>query len=232
MMSVKNVPNNINKNRVPKRILILNTHPDDETLSYGGLMSRAKRKGQEVYVHTFAVGGPCSNVPTEVRLKELEDVMKFFNCNYSYDEGFDGILATVPNTEITSKIDRLIDDFEPEEVYCSALSEHSDHIALYNAFEASARLRSGFMPKLFAVGVYQFSDQLYPSPKGGKIFQPLTDEDFDNKCKAFRFHKSQFKPKPSPLGIEGIRVKAEYDGMACGHKYAELYYQLRYVRCI
>lgn len=220
------------KGKESKRILILNAHPDDETLSYGGLMARANRLGDELYVHTFAVGGPCSNVPSEVRIEELESVMNYFQCEYSYDVGMDGLLDTIPNTELTSKIDELIDQFRPEQVYCSAMSEHSDHIALHNAFEASARLKSGFIPKLFATGVYPFSDQLYSPQKGGKIFQPLTDEDFDRKCEAFKFHKSQFKPRPSPLGVEGIRVKAEYDGMACGHKYAELYYQLRYIRCI
>lgn len=215
-----------------KKILIISVHPDDETLSFGGLMARAKRRGDNVHVHCFCVGGPCSNKPKAVRLEELTNVTNFFGAKLTIDEReLDGRLDTIPNCELTGIIDKMIEEERPDEVYCTALSEHSDHLLVYRAFEAAARLKAGYMPKLFAVGVYPFSNQLYTEPVGGKIFQPLEEEDFEAKCKAFTMHKSQIKPSPSPLGIDGIRNQAHYNGMMCGCEYAELYYQLRYIRC-
>lgn len=214
-----------------KKILILACHPDDETLSFGGLMAKACRKGDQVYLHSFCVGGPCSNVPTSTRVNELHKVAEYFNVKLSYDNReLDGRLSTIPSCEITGIIDKLIKDIEPDEVYCNAYSEHSDHKSLYEAFLGAARLKSGYVPKLFAVGVYPFSDQLYTIPSGGKIFNPLTDEDFNRKCEAFKMHQSQFKPSPSPLGIDGLENQSRYHGMLCGYKYAEMYYQLRYIR--
>jgi LmbE family N-acetylglucosaminyl deacetylase len=214
-----------------KQILIISTHSDDEVLSFSGLMSKAKREGDKVHIHCFCVGGPCSNVSKEVRLSELKSVSEFFGTTLSYDEReLDGMLSSVPNCELTNIIDNLIKTLEPDEVYCTAESEHEDHQATVKAFKAAARLKSGYMPKLFAIGNYPFSDQLYPVPEGGKIFQPLTEEDFRNKCEAFKLHKSQFKPSPNPLGIEGIETQARYYGLMCGAKYAEMYYQLRYIR--
>lgn len=215
-----------------KRILILVPHPDDEVLSFGGLMSKSNKSGDKIYVHCFCVGGPCSNVSVEVREKEFISVMDYFNCEYSFDRGMDGLLETVSNTELTRYIDGLINSYKPDEVYCGAMSEHSDHIALVKAFTASARLKSGWMPKLFALGTYQFSDQLYSQSAGGKIFNPLSEDDFIRKCEAFKLHNSQFKPSPSPLGLDGLEIQAMYNGMMCGHKYAELYYQLRYIRSL
>jgi len=216
-----------------RKILILATHPDDDVLSFGGLMSKAQRRGDKVYLHVFCVGGPCSNVSADIRLEELKNVADYFNVQLTYDKRqLDGLLSTVPSCEITGIIDNLIKDYEPDEVYCNAYSEHADHKSLYEAFLGSARLKSGFMPKLFAIGVYPFSDQLYTEPAGGKIFNPLTEDDFNRKCEAFQLYKSQFKPSPSPLGLDGIKNQAHYNGMMCGHKYAELYYQLRYIRCM
>lgn len=214
-----------------KKILLLTCHPDDESLSFGGLMSKALRKNDQVYLHTFCVGGPCSNVDRSIRLSELEKVADYFKVNLSYeDQQLDGLLSTIPSCELTGKIDRLIRSIEPEEVYCNAYSEHADHKALYEAFLGAARLKVGFMPKLFAIGTYPFSDQLYAEPAGGKIFNPLTEDDFYSKLTAFEFHASQVKPSPSPLGIEGITTQSKYHGMMCGCDYAELYYQLRYIR--
>ena len=216
-----------------KKILILVPHPDDEVLSFGGLISKAVKNGDHVRVVLFTCGGPCSNVPSTVRREEFENVMKFLNVtDYSIlGSNKDGLLSCMNSTDLTGIIDNEIRSLEPDEVYCAPSSEHADHKALAQAFLGAARLKSGFMPKLFAFGTYMFTDQLYSNQDGGKIFQPLTEEDYKLKLEAFKLHESQFKPDPSPLGERGLRVWSEYLGLMCGSQYAEMYYQLRYIRC-
>lgn len=215
-----------------RKILILAQHFDDDVLSFGGLIIKSIRKGYEIKVHVFTAGGPCSNVNVETRVHEFETVMKFLGVtDYSYSGiGLDGRLDLVANCELTGMIDDMIENYEPDEVYCGPMSEHADHQSLVNAFTASARLKSGHMPKLFALGTYMFSDQLYSNPSGGKIFNPLTEDDFKIKCKAFSLYKSQQKHEPSPLGLAGLETHNRYLGLMCGSPYAELYYQLRYIR--
>lgn len=217
-----------------KKILILATHFDDDIISFGGLISKAIRNKDQVWVHVFTCGGPASNVSGEIRSYEFKNAMDFLGVQkYTFSgENLDGRLDTVPNCKLTAMIDGFIKEWEPDEVYCSAMSEHRDHKSLCDAFLGAARLKSGWQPKLMAFGTYMFSDQLYTSVDGGKIYNPLSEEDYNNKIKAFKLYKSQFKPSPSPLGEEGIRVMSEYHGMMCGHKYAELYFQLRYIRSI
>jgi len=215
-----------------KKILILSTHPDDEVISLGGLLALSKLKGDHVHVHYFCVGGPSSNADFITRYTEISNVSNYLGFSNSYNCDLDGKLDTVPSCQLTKIIDDLVEEYKPDELYCSPLSEHKDHKALYDAFLGACRLKECFMPKLIAVGTYMFSDQLYQSPPGGKIFQPLTDEQFEMKCEAFKLYKSQLRKSPSPLGIDGLRIMAEYYGMLCGSKYAEMYYQLRYIRNI
>jgi LmbE family N-acetylglucosaminyl deacetylase len=215
-----------------KKILILVPHPDDDVLSFGGLMAKSKIEGDKVHVHCFAIGGPCSNAETIVRHDEFIEVMNYFGCSHSEEFERDGVLSTFPNTTLTGYIDNLIADHQPEEVYCTCKSEHADHISLYNAFMAACRLKSGFMPRLTALGEYPFLLSSYTSQIGGKIYQPLTEEMYNMKQEAFKLYASQWKPSPSPLGEDGVRILAETRGLECGYKYAELYYQTKYIRNI
>lgn len=217
-----------------KRILILAAHFDDDIIGFGGLIAREVDLGHEVYVHVFTAGGPASNVSANVRIEEFRNVMKFMGLpkgNYDYS-GYhmDGRLDTVPNCELTRCIDDLIAKYKPHEVYCSADSEHMDHHALATAFRGAARLKSGWQPRLWCFGTYMFSHQLPNMHDGGLMISPMKPEYFEKKCEAFKLYKSQFKPSPSPLGLDGLRIMAEYYGMLCGQQYAEMYYQLKYIR--
>lgn len=215
-----------------KRILILVPHDDDATISFAALIIKERSKGHYIHVHEFTVGGPCSAAPQETRLKEYIAAMRWLKVSkYTWSgEGMDGKLSSYPNTEITGYIDNLVKSEKPHEVYCAALSEHADHKALYEGFVASCRLKSGWMPKLYAVGTYMFSNQGYVGKDGGKIFNPMDKDLYEKKLYAFSRSKSQYKPSPSPLGAEGLRIMSEFYGMLCGYPYAEMYYQLKYIR--
>jgi len=214
-----------------KKILILAPHFDDEVLSFGGLICKSVETGHDVRVIIFSPGGPKSNVPKDIRIAEFEQVMEYLGVSeYAYLDYPDGAFDTIPNCDITGTIDNLMDNYKPDEVYCTADSEHSDHHQLYRAFMGAMRLKAGHMPKLAAFGEYPFLSGSYINQYGGKIYNPLSDKVFKKKLRAFELYKSQYKPSPSPLNVDGVRILAETRGMECGHKYAELYYQLKYIR--
>jgi len=214
-----------------RKILLLAPHDDDITISFGGLIYDAIKKGDDIAVVIFACGGPCSNVPTEVRREEFDKVMEFYGINdYDVYEGFDGKLDTIPNCKLTGQIDALVEDYKPTDLYCTADSAHADHHALYKAFMASNRLRVGWMPANVYLGEYQFLPATYVQNVGGKEYLPLTTENFIKKLEAFKLHASQLKPSPSPLGVDGITTLAKMRGMEIGETYAEMYYQIRKIR--
>jgi len=214
-----------------KRILLLAPHDDDITISFGGLIYDSIKKGYQVSAVIFACGGPCSNVPVEIREKEFKNVMKFYGVeDYDIYTGLDGKLDTVPNCSLTGQIDKLVEDYKPTDLYCTADSAHADHHALYKAFMASNRLRVGWMPANIYLGEYQFLPATYVQNVGGKEYLPLTEDNFNKKIEAFKMHVSQLKPSPSPLGVEGLTTLAKMRGMEIGENYAEMYYQIRRIR--
>lgn len=212
-----------------KTILVIAPHPDDFVLGVGGYIYDSVKAGNRVIAMDFAVGGPRSNVSTELRLDEALKVRDFLGIEYLYELETDGLMDHQPNSEITTKIDKLFDQYKPDEVFCSYKSVHTDHIALFNAFEASLRLRTGFNPKNVYLYEYPFIFTSYVQPTGGKTYYPLSQETFDKKCECFELYKSQCRPKPSPLGVSGIDVLARTRGMECGELYAECFYSIRTV---
>lgn len=213
-----------------KKILVLAPHMDDEHLGMGGYLYDAIRKNHQVYVHVFTCGGPCSNVSGKIREAEFNQVMDELGVpegNRSFEVGRDGELSQLPNSSITKEIDDLYDRINPSEVFCNYRSVHTDHIAVYNAFMASLRLRSGYNPPNAYLYEYPFLLTDYHQPDGGKVYYPLSKDTFNEKCRIFELYKSQCKPYPSPLGVVGIKTLAQTRGLEAGEKYAECFYSLR-----
>lgn len=214
---------------MPKKILVFEPHNDDAILGLGGYLIDAIENNCEIWLHTFTIGGVSSNVSEEVRLKEGVNVNTFLGIqHYSYSGiGMDGKLELIPNSELTTMMDKMYDEIEPDEVFCNYKSVHRDHVALYNAFQASLRLRSGFNPKNVYLYEYPFLLAAYEQPNGGKTYYHMSDDTFNKKCKAFELYKSQCKPVPSPLGIVGIKTLAKARGLESANHYAECFYCLK-----
>lgn len=215
-----------------RKSLIIAPHPDDDVLSFAGYIITEKSKGNQINVIVMTCGGPNSKATYEQRLVEFNEAMKFLNVD-SYNiwkKDFDGLLDSIPNSQITSFIDEEIESYKPDNILTCYPSTHSDHIALYNAFQASMRLKDGHLPNLVALGEYPFILPSLTVPTGGKLYLPMTEKVFRKKCEAFEIYKSQQKKSPSPLGVDGIRILSETRGLECGYKYAEMYYVQRIIK--
>lgn len=207
--------------------LIIAEHCDDEAISYGGYIQRELENGNQVIVRVICVGGPCSNVSSDIRYEELLNSMSVLGVTDFdiFSKGTDGCLEDkIKLYELVSYFDKLIDQYKPHTVITGYPSRHQDHQFVHRAFNASMRLRDGYMPNRVAISEYPFILTEVELPIGGKWYIPMTEEQFKKKCEAFLCHESQQKPSPSPLGIEGLEILARTRGLEIGHKYAELFY--------
>lgn len=209
-----------------RKTLVIVPHPDDDVLSFGGYIITELSKGNKVRVIVMTCGGPNSKATFEQRQEEFISVMRFLGVtDYLIARpNFDGLLDTVPTSELTGFIDEQIAQYKPDNLLTCYPSTHGDHIALHKAFMAAIRLKDGYMPSLIAFGEYPFILPSLGEPEGGKMYLPMTDKVFTKKCEAFKLYKSQQKKSPSPLGVDGIRILSETRGLSCGFKYAEMYY--------
>ena len=138
-----------------ERILIIAPHADDEVLGCGGLIEKACRYKNEGLVVVMAVGEvthPHSQqtVTANTRIKELKEALEVLGCHafeiVYHDK--DSLLDTIPKFEIISRIDQILDRFQPTMVFIPLPSYHQDHIVLFEACFAALRPRPSKLIKL------------------------------------------------------------------------------------
>nr|DAG54608.1 MAG TPA: LMBE-RELATED PROTEIN, DEACETYLASE, ROSSMANN FOLD, ZINC-DEPENDENT.8A [Caudoviricetes sp.] len=207
-----------------KRILVIAPHADDEVLGCGGYLLHQSKLGAEIRIIIATIGGTDTRQPFADRLREFRNVCDFLNADgkYMYPNK-DAVLETELCFDITTKLDKEIDEFRPNEIFLNCLSRHQDHIRLYHCAMASLRLREGYKPDFVALYEYPFSTDSFELPNGGKAYHDISDN-IEEKVKLFSFYSSQIRKSPSPLNDKGIKSLAAVRGVEAGLDYAELFY--------
>lgn len=207
-----------------KRILVIAPHADDEVLGCGGYLLHQSKLGAEIKIIIATIGGTDSRQSFAERLKEFRKVCDMLHAdgNYLYPNK-DAVLDRESSFAITSKLDKEIDDFKPNEIFVNCLSRHQDHIKLYHCAMASLRLKEGYKPDFIALYEYPFSTDSFELPNGGKAYHDISDN-IGDKLKLFNIYGSQIRKSPSPLNEKGIKSLAAVRGVEAGLDYAELFY--------
>ena len=207
-----------------KKILVLAPHADDEVLGCGGYLMHQKAEGAIIMIVVATIGGTDKRQNIDERKDEFLNVLNEIGAEGKVlYYGKDALLDTVTAFELTSRIDKIIDEFRPDEVFLSYKSRHQDHIKLYDCALASFRLREGYQPKLIALYEYPFVQDGLEPVKGGKMYHDISDV-IDRKIAVFNLYKSQVRQSPSPLNGDGIRKFSSFRGIESGLEYAELFY--------
>ena len=207
-----------------KRILVVAPHADDEVLGCGGYLIHQKEENAEIRIVVATIGGSDRRQEFATRHNEFSSVCE----SLSAEGGVlvvnkDAALDTIPSFDITSRLDVIIDEFRPDEIFINYRSLHQDHIKVYDCALASVRLREGYAPKLVALYEYPFATTQVGPIGGGFMYHDISDC-IDRKVALFELYQSQIRQSPSPLNKEGITALARIRGVECGVEYAEKFY--------
>lgn len=213
------------KHCMKKKILVIAPHADDEVLGCGGYLLHQSREGAEIHIAIATIGGTDRLQNIDVRKKEFLEVCQILDATgHCFYENKDAELDSVSHKDLTTKIDNLINEIRPDELFVSFKSRHQDHIKVYNCAMASIRLRVGYNPKFVALYEYPFiTGDLQNPVRGGNMFHDISDV-INEKVALFKCYKSQVKESPSPLNEGGIKALANYRGLSIGVQYAEMFY--------
>lgn len=210
--------------KVPKKILVIAPHADDEVLGCGGYLLHQKERGAEVAIVVGTIGGSDKRQDYVTRQDEFLSVCVALNAGSEVlfiDK--DALLDTIPSFEITKRLDEIIDEYRPDEIFINYRSLHQDHIKMYDCALAAMRLREGYAPKMVALYEYPFAVAAVGSIGGGYMYHDITDC-IDCKVELFEKYASQIRTTPSPLNRDGIKALARIRGVECGVEYAEKFY--------
>jgi N-acetylglucosamine malate deacetylase 1 len=217
-----------------EQVLIIAPHSDDEVLGCGGLIEKACRLQNKVKVVIGAIGTTKfrhsgETVLPRTREEEFVSAIEELGCSnfeilYKDKEA---IMDTIPQKEIVTKIDHLIDSFNPSMVFIPYPSFHQDHQALFRACMAALRPSPGRHYKLIAMYEYPFIVWQYPKLNDvGELYLDIS-KTIDKKIDAFKKHQSQIRDSAHIISPEKVKEWAKMRGLEFGVEYAEKYHILR-----
>lgn len=200
-------------------ILALGAHPDDIEYGCGGTFLKFAKKRVNIYFMVLTKGEFGGD--PGVRQKEQEEAMKLLGVKKIYWGGC--VDTELPNERIIiTKIDEVIAEVKPDEVYVNYLEDiHQDHRALAECALAATR----YVKRVF---FYEDYTSINFEPD---IFVDIEDV-LDEKQKLIQVYASQVaKSYPTRLDmVESIRAIANFRGFQGKVKYAEGFKSFRFLR--
>lgn len=220
------------------RVLVIATHPDDETLGCGGTLLRHAAEGDSLHwLLVSAAHEPnYSSVQVGTQAEQVEAVKRAYPF-----ETLDWLkfptteLDTMPLNTLVKAIRHVVDRLKPAMVFVpNGTDVHSDHRIVFDA--AQAVLKS-FSMRLFGVrrmvACEVLSETDAAAHRVGGAFQPNVFVDvtatLERKLEIMALYQSEIQPDPLPRGPSAIRALARYRGATIGVEYAEAFMLMREV---
>tara|TARA_Y100000590_G_scaffold467418_1_gene646278 strand:+ start:14330 stop:15016 length:687 start_codon:yes stop_codon:yes gene_type:complete len=221
-----------------QKLLVIAPHSDDEVLGCGGLISKIKKSGGEVYVLIFNLGFEKDDTKEsqEKRKNEVKNAMESLNVDgyeivheqpdNNRDLDAKPLHSLIEVIESTSSIS--LEKIAPTMVAIPTIfSHHQDHVHVHHA--CIAALRPISTPVSNIVLSYEAPEHSRWSASG--IFEPNLfieiDDVIDKKIEAFLKYDSQVR-----LGgrdADSIRSQAKYRGQEVGKNLCEAFYVHRFI---
>ena len=228
---------------MPKSILVVAAHPDDEVLGCGGTIARHADAGDLVRVLIVAEGATSRQSQRDrVEAKdELSSLAQAAQAASSILGAVDVELMDLPDNRLDS-IDRLdlikqieerIARDQPQVVYVHHAGDvNVDHRRLHEAVVTACRPIPG-QPVRRLLSFEVASSTEWQPPGSAPTFNPnwfvdITSQ-WERKCLALEAYASEMRPWPHARSIESLEHLARWRGAQVGVKAAEAFCLLRQI---
>lgn len=228
---------------VPKQVLIVAAHPDDEVLGCGGTMARLAQEGCEVHIAILGEGITSRHAQRdEADAKHLSSLHQ-----RAHEAGAkvgakdvvlfklpDNRLDTVPLLDMVKLVEDLIQKVQPEVIYTHHAGDlNVDHGLVNRAVLTATRPLSGqSVREIYAFEVPSSTEwafhQLQPE------FRPNVFVDvsrtLEAKIAGLACYESETREFPHPRSPEALRAIAARWGSVAGCRAAEAFELVRSIR--
>ena len=211
-----------------KRILVISPHPDDETISVGGIISKYISEGSEVFILTISGHLPplYERNQYDVTVREAEKAYKILGVSdYKFLEIPATMIGDEPIHELNAKIASVINDFLPQIVLAPFPDRHIDHRLIFESVMVSTR-PIGNASNIEILATYEtLSETHWNAPYIEPNFVPnwvvdITDQ-ISIKLAALKCFKSQISDFPGPRSLEAVESLAKFRGTQAGFSFGE-----------
>ena len=209
-----------------KKTLVIAPHLDDETIALGGTIRKlSKTKSQ---INVIIVGGHLPPLykkeDYQITKNESKKALKILGVKKVY-------YLDIPALEfhrkyyntLNSKINALMNDFNPTTVFIPFPDRHIDHRTVFDCAMVNTRPNKKNHPK-FVLSYETLSETHWNAPYIEANFTPdffvNIDETIKDKIKALNCYQSQIKNNQS-RSAQAVEALARFRGSQNGCKHAE-----------
>jgi LmbE family N-acetylglucosaminyl deacetylase len=215
--------------------MTVSAHPHDEILGAGATLARHTSVGDQVHACALAeepVGIYASPGRADLLreyAKRAGEVIGFSSLRLDALPG--RRLDTLPQVELTHRIEDLVDTIRPEIVYTHfPWDADPDHaVVAKSVWNACQPYRFPFVRCIVAFDSPSSTEWAVPSDQ--HKFQPNrfvdVNRSFEQKLDAMRCYRSEIKDFPNPRSLRAVRDRASYWGSVAGFEAAEPFMVLR-----
>jgi LmbE family N-acetylglucosaminyl deacetylase len=219
-----------------KNILLIAAHPDDEVLGCGGTIARHAVSGDNIGVLYIADGVGARNDSFDKNLKKrkqaAENSLQILGArSLGFLDLPDNRLDSLPLLDIVQKIERVINDFQPNVVFTHHYGDlNIDHEIVHRATMTACRpIPGSSIKEIYAYEAMSSTEWALE----GRAFVPnyfVDIEDFwDKKKNALEIYHEEMRMSPHTRSIKHLAALAVHRGNSVGLKKAEAFQILLYI---
>ncbi len=220
------------------KILVISTHPDDETLGCGGTLLKHSAAGDELFwlVVTSAWSPRWPAEIIERKSAEVEIVSARYGMQKVFRLGFPAAgMDGISEGDLIDAVRKVVEEVRPKTVYTIHCGDvHSDHRAVFDA--VMAVIKPFYMKALGVQRILSFEtlSSTEAAPPGVRpSFVPQVYSDIsaylEEKVAVMGLFSSELHKDPSPRGPAAIKALARYRGATISVEYAEAFMLIREV---
>ncbi len=218
---------------MPKNILTVTAHPDDEILGFGASAWALSQQGHQV--HHLILSGNVEARRNRPEIEELHQDISTANAliGSTFELGdFPNIqFNTVPHIELVQRIEKTIEAFTPDYIFTHFPNDlNDDHKQVSQACQAAFRLfQRKPLPRISGLFLMEIASSTdWSFGVRGELFQPnvflpIGEEGLQKKLEALACYRGVMRPYPHPRSEEVIRGTAALRGGQSGYEYAEAF---------
>lgn len=216
------------------KILVISTHPDDETLGMGGTLLKKGDGGDVLYwmIVTSAQGPFWDEKMVHRKEAEIAAVAQTYRFQKTFRLGYPAAsLNGSHRNDLLTSMRGVMDEVNPEAVFLMFGRDiHTDHqLAFESAMVVMKPFRSLDLKRIFCYETLSSTEMAPPLP--GNSFVPNAYCDISNyleeKIRIMGIYQSEIQQFPMPRCPESIRALARFRGGSIGVPYAESFMVLR-----
>jgi LmbE family N-acetylglucosaminyl deacetylase len=213
---------------VPKRVLVIAPHPDDETLGVGGTIAKYAEEGSEVTV--LVVSGHLPPLyprdSYERTVSEAKQAFEILGVSKSrFLEIPTGMVGTQPVGFVNGKLTDFINEIRPQIVLGPFPDRHIDHRVVFESLMVATRPRGAGRDIELLAAYETLSETHWNAPQIEPNFVPNmvvnVTAQIERKIRALKCYESQIQVFPEARSVEAVDALAKFRGTQAGFAFGE-----------